>query len=546
MRKFTILLFAFINFYNINAQTKQKPIIIAGLLDSISSDITKTTYKLLVLKIFSGQYYSNTISVENHIMAKNDKVGDTLLLEVWKRNNNYYFYEDLNSFSPVGSFYKIDQRHLYYFQINSYEELVNMLSDYYNKINVSDDQRRLKNILAIIYKKEQAIYIKYAALKNLRVFSQNTCFPVSYIKKELIKIYNDTVLEKKIRKQAIQTVGFSKELNYSLYDYNIANNLYQTLYPNNTKSYLEYIVPFWKKGITFCDSLINKYETIILDFPAIKDSISLSKRDNLFFSGKIKKVSKNKLTIKKLTIFEGKYAEDEITVRTDIDTTFNKEITGKNVLINATLINNKFILKLSHRNKGFSKPPLTPDGNNLFIINEANLNKNGIKIKPNEFLKVITDYYLILNSYIKNKEKELIKNIIKGKYLFLRQRSLWEFSDLSVQYDSLCWDFNKKYNFLDSLSKKFGKYKAPSISVIATADLLLTKSFNQNYSSKYNTNVYELDYHKNLYQLQRLEGFLNSKNIFAQQYAVMRFQDLIKYYTNLKKILNSRIEKYDN
>jgi hypothetical protein len=139
-----------------------------------------------------------------------------------------------------------------------------------------------------------------------------------------------------------------------------------------------------------------------------------------------------------------------------------------------------------------------------------------------------------------------MNSVINGKYLFLRLRSLWEFSDLSSQYDSLCWDYNDKYNLLNSLSNMFGKYKAPPIAIIVTADLLLTKSFNQNYTSKYNTNVYEFDHHRNLSQIHRLEDFLNSKNNFAQKYAIMRFQDMINYYQDLKILLQKRIEKYDN
>ncbi|MCF6365218.1 MAG: hypothetical protein L3J35_03355 [Bacteroidales bacterium] len=359
-------------------------------------------------------------------------------------------------------------------------------------------------------------------------------FYYSYIKKIWIDLYKDTNLKEKLRYEAIRMIGsWNKESRLSIN-------------PISRENIDSYFMPLWENGIKFCDSMINKYETIIYGYPAIKDTISLSNSDNLFFSGKIKKASKNKLIIKKLKIFEGKYSEEEITLKTDIDTIFNKEITGRNVLINATLINNKYILELKTKNKGFCKPPLTPDGNNLFFINDTNLYENDIKIKTKEFMNIIAEYYSGLNSDIENKEKYLIKNITKGKYLFLRQRSLWEFSDLSVQYDSLCWDYNKKYNLLDSLSKKFGRYKSPPLTVIATADLLLTKSFNQNYSSKYNTNVYELDYHRNLTQLQKLEGFLISKNKFAQQYAIMRFQDLIKYYADLKKILNSKIEKYDN
>jgi hypothetical protein len=532
MRKIPILIIALISFYNINAQTLQKPVIISALLDSIYGDRITPTYQLTVLKVFSGQYNLDTISAENHcIMRYNTKVGDTLVLEIWKKDNNYHFYEDINSFSPVGSFFKIDKWFLDYIQISSYEELVNMLSNYYNMINEPNDQKRLKNILDIIYKKEQAFFIKYAALMNLRIYSQNTCFPAPYVEKELINISNDTTLEIKIRKQAVHAIGFSKELEIKIDPISL--------------DYLEtYFMPLWKDDLQFCDSMIAKYESIILNYPVIKDTISLSNRENLFFSGKIKKVSNNTLTIKNLTIFEGKYSKEEITLRTDIDTTFNKKIIGENILISATIINNKYILELNTKNKGFCIPPLTPDGNNMFIIDESNLIKSNIKIKPNELVKVITGYYLILNSQIKIKERELIKIIVKGEYMFLRQRSLWEFSDLSLQYDSLCWDFNEKYNLLDTLSTQFGKYKAPPIALIATADLLLNKSFNQSYKSKYNTNIYEFDKSTNISQLLKYKSFLDSENDFAQKYAILRFQDIIIYYNTLKKILQERIEYY--
>lgn len=543
MKKIFIFILIIIAPWKIYSQYQEvNVIIVSGIVDNFKELNIGTKVNLKNIQVIKGKYNQKTISFTfYHRISEYVLKGDTIIVEVSEHEGEYIvssrITDEMSYICPTGPFFKVNKKNLNYLNIDSYQILVSKIKHFFSKIDVANDDEKINNVIEIIYDKNEPLIFKYSAiiyLVNSR-YSQ-TCFPM-YTQKILYKIYNDTIIEKDIRSMVYRMLSKSKEINLEIIP------LFNKRFESNIYSYY---LPFWKKGIKFCDSIIQKYETIIYGYPIIKDSISLSNRDNLFFFGKIKKVSKNKLTIKKLTIFEGKYAEDEITVRTDIDTTFNKEITGKNVLINATLINNKFILKLSPKNKGFSKPPLTPDGNNLFIINEANLNKNGIKIKPNEFLKIITDYYLILNSYIKNKEKKLINNIVKGKYLFLRQRSLWEFSDLSLQYDSLCWDFNKKYNFLDSLSKEFGKYKAPPITVIATADLLLTKSFNQNYSSKYNTNVYELDYHKNLYQLQRLEGFLNSKNIFAQQYAVMRFQELIKYYTNLKKILNSRIEKYDN
>ena len=540
MKKIFIFILIIIAPWKIYSQYQEvNVIIVSGIVDDFKELNIGTKVNLKNIQVLKGKYNQKTISfIFFHYISEYVLKGDTIIVEILKHDNKYIVSGrvtgEMSYISPTGPFFKINKRNMNYLKVDSSQLLINKIKHFFTKIDVKDDKEKINNIIEIIYDKEELKIIKYSAIKYLRqsIYSQ-TCFP-EFLKKKCYDLYNDTTLDIELRQKAVKMIGGrSKETE-------MKKN------PISLKYLDTYLKPLWENGIKFCDSMINKYETIINGYPVINDTISLSKKDNLFFSGTIKKASKNKLIIKNLKIFEGKYSEDKITLRTDIDTTFNKKITGKNVLLNATLINNKYILELNIKNKGFCMPPVTPDSNNMFIIDETTLKKNNIKIKPNEFLKIISDYYLILNSDIKNKEKELIKNIVKGKYLFLRQRSLWEFSDLSLQYDSVCWDYNKKYNFLDSLSNRYGKYKAPPTAVIATADLLLTKSFNQNYSSKYNTNVYELDYHRNLTQLHRLEGFLNSKNNFAQQYALMRFQDLIKYYADLKKILISRIEKYDN
>jgi len=540
MKKIFIFILIIIAPWKIYSQYQEvNVIIVSGIVDDFKELNIGTKVNLKNIQVLKGKYNQKTISfIFFHYISEYVLKGDTIIVEILKHDNKYIVSGrvtgEMSYISPTGPFFKINKRNMNYLKVDSSQLLINKIKHFFTKIDVKDDKEKINNIIEIIYDKEELKIIKYSAIKHLRhsIYSQ-TCFP-EFLKKKCYDLYNDTTLDIELRQKAVKMIGGrSKETE-------MKKN------PISLKYLDTYLKPLWENGIKFCDSMINKYETIINGYPVINDTISLSKKDNLFFSGTIKKASKNKLIIKNLKIFEGKYSEDKITLRTDIDTTFNKKITGKNVLLNATLINNKYILELNIKNKGFCMPPVTPDSNNMFIIDETTLKKNNIKIKPNEFLKIISDYYLILNSDIKNKEKELIKNIVKGKYLFLRQRSLWEFSDLSLQYDSVCWDYNKKYNFLDSLSNRYGKYKAPPTAVIATADLLLTKSFNQNYSSKYNTNVYELDYHRNLTQLHRLEGFLNSKNNFAQQYALMRFQDLIKYYADLKKILISRIEKYDN
>ena len=540
MKKIFIFILIIIAPWKIYSQYQEvNVIIVSGIVDDFKELNIGTKVNLKNIQVLKGKYNQKTISfIFFHYISEYVLKGDTIIVEILKHDNKYIVSGrvtgEMSYISPTGPFFKINKRNMNYLKVDSSQLLINKIKHFFTKIDVKDDKEKINNIIEIIYDKEELKIIKYSAIKHLRhsIYSQ-TCFP-EFLKKKCYDLYNDTTLDIELRQKAVKMIGGrSKETE-------MKKN------PISLKYLDTYLKPLWENGIKFCDSMINKYETIINGYPVINDTISLSKKDNLFFSGTIKKASKNKLIIKNLKIFEGKYSEDKITLRTDIDTTFNKKITGKNVLLNATLINNKYILELNIKNKGFCMPPVTPDSNNMFIIDETTLKKNNIKIKPNEFLKIISDYYLILNSDIKNKEKELIKNIVKGKYLFLRQRSLWEFSDLSLQYDSVCWDYNKKYNFLDSLSNRYGKYKAPPTAVIATADLLLTKSFNQNYSSKYNTNVYELDYHRNLTQLHRLEGFLNSKNNFAQQYALMRFQDLIKYYADLKKILIGRIEKYDN
>jgi len=548
MKKLIVLITFTIMFFYSFAQKKHiynnKNIIISGIVETIDL-IDESCYyicKLKNVKVIYGNFKEETVTIKINSCATGFwrlKENEYVIISAKLIDNTYYTDKEYYDFSPFYSVLRIENSNkelfmIGLFRIKNPDLFIDSFTKYFNQIKIFNVINKRKTILKYISDKRETFLLRQFAISNLKTLYTKDCLSYPYIESIWVSLYNDTTLENDIRKKAISMIGgWNKEASIKIE-------------PISLKNIDNYFIPYWKSGIKFCDSMINKYETIINGYPVINDTISLSKRDNLFFSGKIKKASKNKLTIKNLKIFEGKYSEDEITLRTDIDTTFNKEITGKNVLINTTLNNNKYILELNTKNKGFCMPPLTPDGNSMFIIDETNLKINNIKIKPNEFLKVITDYYLILNSHIKNKEKELIKNIVKGKYLFLRQRSLWEFSNLSLQYDSVYWDYNKKYNFLDSLSKQFGKYKAPPLTVITTADLLLTKSFNQNYSSKYNTNVYEFDYHKNSNQLQRLEGLLNSKNNFAQQYAVMRFQDLIKYYANLKKILNSRIKKFDN
>jgi len=178
------------------------------------------------------------------------------------------------------------------------------------------------------------------------------------------------------------------------------------------------------------------------------------------------------------------------------------------------------------------------------------LAKYGIYAKPERFLSLIENYYSDLQKPLGTKEKALRTNITKSAYPFISLRSVWDFSDLSVEYDSLCWDYNEKYNFLDSLltnydRMKYWKKDPIPINIAVTIDMLFNKSFNQNYKSKYNTNVYEIDRGRNSSQENRYQAFINSGDEFAQKYTKMRIQDVIEYYQNLKTTLQERIDKYE-
>jgi hypothetical protein len=552
MKNLIVLLIVFSLFTNIFAQSNntpaQKKIIVGGIVESITRLDEPCYYncKLKNISVIYGNWTEDTITVKINPCATTGwylRKGEQVILTAELINNTYETYREDYNFSPFYSVFVIDSLHLKLYESMSYDSLVLSYTNYFNETRTFGTMSKAKSFLKYIYNPHESLVLRQFAIFDLKTLYTEDCLPFSYIDNVCNKLYNDTSLNVEIRETVTRRItGHSYEQRFFQYDYNVEQESY---YYKKEKSNLEYFIPLWKKGLLFCDSMINKYETIIKDVPHVKDTISLADDSNLFFTGKIKKVNKNELLISNPKFFTGEYLKDKITVKADIDTLFEKTIEGENVLVQASLVNDKYIIKLSDQN-GFNKPALTPDGTNLYILSKDNLLKYSIKIKPDELLDVISKYYSDLNSEIITKDQKLVNYINKGKYLFIRQRSLWEFSDLTLEYDSLCWDYNRKYNLLDSLINTLGRYKAPPLPIIVTADLLFTKSFNQNYSSKYNTNIYELDYSSNLAPIIRYQEFLKSGDLFAKEYAMIRFQDIIKYYQNIKNVLTHRLIVYEN
>jgi hypothetical protein len=379
-------IFCFKDVYSQNIQnSKNETLIVYGIVTNVISDIsTFEKYhgylcKLKDVSVISGTYSKDTISViintSSMMRLYNDK---KVIISAQLYKNIFATFREQYDFSPFYSTLVINKTVLDFYGVSDTDSLIKPYKEYFSKTSTVNIEDKISITFNYVHDKEKPVPLRIFAVNDLKsiysIFGNSYYY---YIKKLWFKIYENSNLEEEIRKEAFKMIGsWSEESRLKIE-------------PISLENLDSYFVPLWEKGVVRCDSLISVYKNILKNYPSVKDTISLSNGENLFFSGKIKKVSNNTLTIKNLTIFEGKYSKEEITLRTDIDTTFNKKIIGENILISATIINNKYILELNSKNKCFTKPPLSPDGNNLFLINDSNLNKNRLKIEPEELIILI-------------------------------------------------------------------------------------------------------------------------------------------------------------